>query len=266
MNHPTSRFAVRISLTLFVCSLLISVLLASGLFKASSKAPAPESSVQKITVHAAGRGGKFLKLQDGRELKSRYTGNQVASDALRSGSAQARSLASADFDSDGAPDVVGGYAVNGFGVVTLRRGNPEAFAPTDDSVFARMQQGLNPDPLLPETLSYTTPEAADFLVTGDFNRDGRSDVLLAAHGGGLYLMAGDGAGRLTAPERIELPGQVTALAAGGVKTGGGKTNVWVGLPRASRPTPLFFLRGGGGVCGPPARYPAPFDGTAAGVC
>ncbi|OLE55152.1 MAG: hypothetical protein AUG51_04660 [Acidobacteria bacterium 13_1_20CM_3_53_8] len=262
MNHLTSRFAVRISLTLFVCSLLISVLLASGLFKASSKAPAPESSVQKITVHAAGRGGKFLKLQDGRELKSRYTGNQVASDALRSGSAQARSLASADFDSDGAPDVVGGYAVNGFGVVTLRRGNPEAFAPTDDSVFARMQQGLNPDPLLPETLSYTTPEAADFLVTGDFNRDGRSDVLLAAHGGGLYLMAGDGAGRLTAPERIELPGQVTALAAGEFKAADGNTDVAVGIAGPSGHTLLIYDGAEGGLSGQPTSYQLPYEATA----
>ena len=36
-------------------------------------------------------------------------------------------------------------AYNGAGIITVQRGNPDAFAPADDSVFVRMQQGYNPD-------------------------------------------------------------------------------------------------------------------------
>src|SRR5258705_6490978 len=98
-----------------------------------------KTSKGQVTVHAAGRGKPFLNLQDGREMSVNYRGAQEAAAALQSGSA--RALASADFDRNGTPDVVAGYAADGAGVITLQRGNPDAFAPTDDSVFVRMQQG-----------------------------------------------------------------------------------------------------------------------------
>src|SRR5215216_7835431 len=103
----------------------------------------------QVTVHAAGRGKPFLNLQDGHAMSVTYRGDQAAAAALQSGAAQARSLASADFDFNGTPDVVAGYSFNGGGIITLQRGNPEAFAPADDSVLVRMQQGYNPESLLP---------------------------------------------------------------------------------------------------------------------
>ena len=90
-----------------------------------------------------------------------YRGDQAAVAALQSGAAQARALASADFDRNGTPDVVAAYAFNGAGIITLQRGNPEAFAPTDDSVFSRVQQGYNPDSLLPGADVYALPVSPD---------------------------------------------------------------------------------------------------------
>ena len=71
-----------------------------------------------IAVHAAGRGKPFLNLQDGREMSVEYRGDQKAAAALQNGAAQARSLASADFDGNGTWDLLAGYAFNGAGMIT----------------------------------------------------------------------------------------------------------------------------------------------------
>ena len=101
--------------------------------------------------------------------------------------------------------LITGYAYNGMGIVTVQHGNPEAFAPKDDSIFLRMQQGYNPDSLLPVVETYLVPESPDFLEVGDFNYDNRKDVLVGTSGGGLYLLSGDGRGALNAPEQICCP-------------------------------------------------------------
>ena len=86
--------------------------------------------------------------------------------------------------------MVAGYSFNGAGMITVQRGNPDAFAPADDSVLVRMQQGYNPESLLPVADVYPVPVTPDFLVTGNFTNDSEKDVVLAAKGGGLYLMDG----------------------------------------------------------------------------
>ncbi|HEX7295749.1 MAG TPA: hypothetical protein VF251_08365, partial [Pyrinomonadaceae bacterium] len=183
---------------------------------------------EHATVHAAGRGKPFLNLQDGREIGVTYRGDQAAIAALQSG-AQARALASADFDSNGTPDVVAGYSFNGAGIITLQRGNPDAFAPTDDSVFVRMQQGYNPTSLLPDVDVIPVPVSPDFVVTGNFTSDSEKDIVFAAKGGGLYLMVGNGKGRFGEPQQINLPGRVTALAAGEFRAADGFTDLAVGV-------------------------------------
>src|SRR5262249_55280701 len=97
------------------------------------------------TVLAAGRAKPFFNFQDGHQIFASFSG--AAAQALQSGQAQARALASGDIDGNSSPDVVAGYAAGGTGVVTIQRGNPEAYAPQDTSVFERMQNGYNPDAL-----------------------------------------------------------------------------------------------------------------------
>src|SRR5215213_4798125 len=206
----------------------------------SDVASSTTTPTSAITVHAAGRGKPFLNLQDGREMSVNYRGDQAAVAALQNGAAQARALASADFDRNGTPDVVAGYASNGSGMITLQRGNPDAFAPTDDSVLVRMQQGFNPESLLPGADVYAVPVSPDFLVTGSFTRDSEKDVLFAAKGGALYLMAGDGSGRLGGPQQIDLPGPVTALAAGEFRAADGFTDVAVGVTGPGGDALLIF--------------------------
>jgi len=93
-----------------------------------------------VTVQAEGRGNPYFHFRDGQEMHLSYRGEQTLTAALSSGQAQPRSLAAIDLDRDGTPDVVAGYAYNGAGLVTIQRGNPDAFAPKDQSVFARLQQ------------------------------------------------------------------------------------------------------------------------------
>ena len=193
-----------------------------------------------ITVHAAGRGKPFLNLRDGRGMSVNYGGDKQAAVALQSGAAQARSLASADFDRNGTTDLVAGYAFNGAGMISLQRGNPDAFAPADDSVFTRIQQGHDPPSLLADADAYAVPVSPDFLFTGNFNHDSEKDVLFAAKGGALYLMTGNGAGRLDAPQQIDLPGPVTALAAGEFRAADGFTDIAVGVSGPGGESLLIF--------------------------
>src|SRR3712207_3667923 len=66
------------------------------------------------------------------QLHPAYDGPRELVGALNGGGARARALARADLDGDGAPDLVTGYAAHGAGIVTVQRGNPDAFAPKRD--------------------------------------------------------------------------------------------------------------------------------------
>jgi hypothetical protein len=202
--------------------------------KADKSVELTKLAKEAVTVHAAGRGKPFLNLQDGREMTVTYRGDQAAAAALQSGAAQARALAAGDLDSNGTQDVVVGYsALNGEGIITVQRGNPDAFAPTEDSVFVRMQQGYNPPSLLQDKAVYRVPVEVDFVAAGNFTNSSKKDVVFAAKGGGLYLMEGNGAGGLGEPRQIDLPGSVTALAAGEFRAADGFTDLAVGVSDAS---------------------------------
>ena len=207
---------------------------------AVSSVAGPKRNKEHVTVQAAGRGKPFFNLQDGREMSVAYRGDQAAVAALQSGAAQARALDSADVDRNGTPDVVAGYSFNGSGIITIQRGNPDAFAPASDSVLVRMQQGYNPDSLLKGADVYSVPVAADFIATGNFTDDSEKDVLIAARGGALYLMEGNGAGRLREPRQIELPGAVTAMAVGEFRAADGRTDLAVGVSGPGGESLLIF--------------------------
>src|SRR5262249_36585831 len=146
----------------------------------SESAALRKSTAGAITVHAAGRGKPYLNFHDGRAMQVVYRGETALTNALQSGAAQARTLASADFAHNGTPDVVAGFAFNGAGMITLQRGNPDAFAPADSSVFTRMQQGYDPDSLLPGADVYAVPVSPDFMFTCNFTRGSEKGGLFAA--------------------------------------------------------------------------------------
>src|SRR6185436_2558409 len=79
----------------------------------------------RVTVHAQGRGAPRIKLADGHEVLTAYTGNPEAQRLLQQDLAQPIEMASTDLDEDGIPDLVTGYAAPNGGMLTLHRGNAD---------------------------------------------------------------------------------------------------------------------------------------------
>src|SRR2546423_41367 len=235
-----SRLSTRTLLKLLtICLIVASVPLAVYVRVKSAASVAlnkPENSIAlskdpkgHVTVQAAGRGNPYLNLKDGHQMTVAYRGVSGVTSALQNGTASSRTLAAVDLDGDAAPDLVAGYANGGTGIVTVQKGNPEGFAPKDDSVFQRMHDGYNPPSLLPTVETYQVSSPVDFLQLGDFNQDGRKDVLIGSRDGKLHLLPGDGQGGLEAEQEIALPGSVTSLTTGEFRAADGRLAFCVGI-------------------------------------
>ena len=194
------------------------------------------------------------------QLRAAYHGPDALVSALTGADARARALARADFDRDGAPDLVAAYESQGAGIVTLQRGNPDAFAPKGKGDFERMQQGYEPEWLAGEARAVRVPEPVSYLEAGDFNRDKRPDVLAAARGGGLYLLAGDGKGGVGQAKQVPLPGPVTTVASGEFRGADGHPDVAVGVDASTGPELLVF-DGKRGNLARPMRFSLPGSAT-----
>jgi hypothetical protein len=300
MKKSLHRFATRNSIALIICLLSMTALVASGSAGstdviANQQAARPQKGLTKTTPAAFpaafsplvplaptitalvasspsvtsdpgasgnGRQGPALNLRGVVDAPVVYSGDAALVTALQTGSARARALASADLDRDGATDLIAGYARDGIGIVTVQRGNTDAFAPKDEAVFERLQKGYNPQSLVPVAESYEAPEPVDFLQVGDFNQDAQKDILLAARGGGLYLLAGDGKGGLDKPEKIKLPGTVTVMTAGEFNAADGRTDVAVGIAGADGPALLIFQQPTGALHSGALSFPLESEATA----
>ena len=174
--------------------------------------PAARTSPAENKAGAATRA--LLDARTTQTLSTHFSGDADALAALAT-NATPKALLSADLDRDGAPDLVVAYSTATGGVIAVTRGNPDAFAPKDRRFYRAAAQAKVPPAFLGTSRAYAIPESPDFLATGDFNRDGFVDVIVAKRGGGLYLLASDGRGELKPAQRIVLSGEVTALAANG---------------------------------------------------
>src|SRR5215471_9614361 len=139
---------------------------------------------EEVSVRAAGRGNPYMNLSDGHDLVTQYEGDHRLVTALETNQAKPLSLASADFDEDGVPDLIGGYAAAGGGAVTLLKGNVDALYPNAPEARQRRAAGTFTEaPFLSPAPVYGVPEAVDFLGAGDFDADGHWDVVAARRGG-----------------------------------------------------------------------------------
>ncbi|MEP7336630.1 MAG: CSLREA domain-containing protein, partial [Acidobacteriota bacterium] len=246
MKRLTSSTTFRIFILSVFCLSSIAAILGANLYWASSAA----SNKGSITLRATARGNSHLNFQNGRELKSHYAASNVANAGIekafssgkgKQGQAQALSLASDDINLDGFPDLVCGYAGLDGGLVTLHLGNPEAFSPTRQETLQGIIKGRYPDPFITDTAVLSVPEAPDFLATGDFNRDGRLDILTAARGGStLYLLAGDENHGFQSAKALPLPGNVTAMAAPQKSEQDGGMSVAVAIDGQDGPAVLMY--------------------------
>jgi hypothetical protein len=129
----------------------------------------------------------------------------------------AQNVAVADFDGDGRKDAAAAIYTGGSGIVSVLKGTPGGLLPT---------------------VSYSATSSAVPIVTGDFNSDGKLDLVIGDalfSKLGVYYGNGDGTFRSEVEVPIANFGEPIALAAGDFNNDG-KTDVVVSVVNAS-----FFL-------------------------
>jgi uncharacterized repeat protein (TIGR01451 family) len=154
----------------------------------------------------------------------------------------ALSMATGDFDGNGVPDLVVGFASpDSFGV-TFYRGDADSLYP--DAPGARQRKanhGSNISAALMPAGSFPLAAAPDFMVAGDFDFDGHLDLATAGKGGdAVYVMTGDGQGNFAAAKRIDIGGRVTALASSNDGEPGGIGDLAIGVVDKTGPAVILF--------------------------
>src|SRR5437588_2789600 len=154
---------------------LVQALVNTATFKANRTdiQPAKLSRLSEtVSVHAAGGGNPTIHLSDGHDLLTSYLGPDELRVALEQNLAQPLSLASDDFNEDGVPDLISGYAYNGRGIITLLHGNVDSIYPNaPEAQERRARDEFTDAPFLSPTSAFAFPVAPDFIGTGDFDAD-----------------------------------------------------------------------------------------------
>lgn len=245
---PTTALSARLAILPLLCC--IAAVLLNGPFRSEASKVEREKSVSAATAQKTAFG---LKFGASRMADAVYRGEPKFAQAFQSGSARSLSVAAADFNRDGAPDLVTGYA-GSEAFVSVQVGNIEAFAPSSPAIYQAIQLGQIPESFLREVQNFAMNETPDLLIAGDFDLDGMDDVLAGARGGSVYLFSGHGDGSFAGARALSLPGGVTALAKGKFNLGGSVSDVAVSVNGPQGPTVVVFDDEAGGVWGTPSTY------------
>jgi CSLREA domain-containing protein len=234
----------------------------------SNRTIQPHKAKEEVTVQASGRGGPWVNLSDGRELLTTYEGAEELAQSLQQNGARPLGLTSADFDEDGIPDLVSGYAGQACGILVLRRGNPDSIYPNhprskDSDQQSAISNSQSEPPFLSVARVSDLAEAPEFLGAGDFDNDGHQDVIATARGSSaLYLIPGTGRGGLAEARRLDLPGKVTAMITGEINRADGLLDVVVAVAGSDGPSVLVFQSPLGAWNAQPKAFGLPDEATA----
>jgi uncharacterized repeat protein (TIGR01451 family) len=226
--------------------------LAMGIAAGSAEPSAAQAVASSGPANGLQSNSAQLHLRSLQSVTTRYQGSELP------GSARPLAMAAGDFDEDGVPDLVSGYATSDGGAITIHRGNVAALWPYG----AALRSGP-PAPFLPTASSFSVPQAPNFLETGDFDADGHRDVVFAQRGGdALYFLLGDGHRGFRKTVRIPLAGRVTAMIVGEVNRADGLADVAVTVDSTDGPRVLVFESPRGAMLAEPEVFSLPASGTA----
>jgi len=162
------------------------------------------------------QGNEYLKLNGAFEIPSEGS--------LRN--SPAVSMIVSDLNGDGINDLITGRE-NG---ISIQMGDINAFAPKTQEAFEAIRDLRFISPFRQEERSIELPISPDFLLSGDFDRDSRVDIIAAAKGGGtIYLIAGDGTGGFVNTREIGLNGKINTMIGGDVNRLDGLPDVIIGV-------------------------------------
>ena len=171
----------------------------------------------------------------------------------------ATSMASADFDKDGVPDLVIAFSTAEGSRILLYPGNVKSIFPDRPEALQAFLDGRPGEPpFFPPEVIYEGDERPDFLVAGDFDADSIYDLVLGSRDGSqLRLLRGDGRGGILSSVTREFDGRITALQAGEVNYRDGLQDFAVTLDGSEGAQLLVFEWPEGAWRGDPERFPLP---------
>jgi hypothetical protein len=232
---------------------------ASARLSARVVASAEVAAGGRVVVHAEGQGAPWLSFGDGATIRTTSSGFDKAG----GGFGEARTLASGDFDEDGTEDLVAAYASGSTGTVVAHFGNADALYPNSPAARERLAGGASRDgAFLAEARATQIPVAPDFFGAGDFDADGHLDLVAAQRGGeSLFYLRGNGRGDFDAPQAVQLPGALGALATGDHRLSSGVGAVAVGVSAADGAKLLVFGGPSGALHADAVSHPLPAAAT-----
>src|SRR6185369_1916866 len=169
------------------------------------------------------------------------------------------SLASADFDEDGVPDLVGGFDSDGRGFVSLWRGRDRSGSQiTREPKTQGNEATVTEDAFLQSAVILQFPTKNDFVGAGDFDADGHPDIVTGSYGGTvLYYLSGDGHGRFKQPQQRELSGTLRTLITGDLNRADGLTDLVVGVTGSTGDRVVVFEGPNGAMNAQPETFTSP---------
>lgn len=158
--------------------------------------------------------------------------------------------AAADFDSDGTKDLVLALSDGG---IQISRGNEASIYPNSpEAARSRKGGGLETHPFREQLSSKAIGFVPDRVFAGDFNADGKADVVAAQTGADRFaVMLGDGRGNLADPALYELGGSMTAIASGEIGRPDGQADLIISVATSSGPRLVVFEHPEGAFKSPP---------------